>query len=509
VTWGFWRQLAGERWRMARLAGLAASIAMMLACLVLTKSRTAYLALALGLVLLPLLNPAWRRMLNWRWLAATAAVLAIAIGAAVAVGGLDAEVLTEAQKSLGYRGEYWQATLDMISQFPILGVGPGDFQNYYTQYKLPEASEEIRDPHNFLLEVWSTAGTFAFLALTVVLAGFAWQTWELADPQTADQAKQVDESKAALYVVAGGGAAGVLFAYFAGLPFGFVLGVGQIVAALTLGGLVVATLWPWVAGGTLPPRLPALGVAVLAVHWLAAGGFSFPGVAETFWILLALGVNQGQAATTGTAASSVWQRMGPAIGLALAVVALVACYSTAFLPVLRTRAALAEAEDARLTDEKRAELLVSAQGYDPFSADAPTALAELCMKHLRKDPDDEFWGRHFLDVTATIVTLNGHSSAAWRQIAEWYRELYAIDPSPEIADRIRQLTRGAAILYPNSAAIQAEYALALAEFGNRKEARRVAAVALELDEQTPHKDKKLSDSLKSRVQALVAGDDVP
>jgi hypothetical protein len=509
VAWGFVRQLAGDRWRMARVAALAASIAVMLACLVLTKSRTAYLAMALGLVLLPLLNPDWRRMLNWRWLAAAGLVLAIFVAAAVAVGGVDANVLTEAHKSLGYRWEYWQATLDMISQFPILGVGPGDFQNYYTQYKLPEASEEIRDPHNFLLEVWSTAGTFAFLALTVVLAGFAWQTWELADSDVGDNPGEAKPSPAAMYAAACGGAAGVLFAYFAGLPFGFVLGAGQIVAALVLGAAVVATLWPWIAGGTLPPRLPALGVAVLAVHWLAAGGFSFPGVAETFWILLALGINQGRISTVPAPASGFWQRLGPVVGLALVVVALVACYNTAFLPVLRTRAALAEAEDARLTDEERAELLVSAEAADPFSADAATALAELCMKNLRKDPDSETWGRRFLDVTATIVTLNGHSSAAWRQIAEWYRELYAIDPSPEIADRIRQLARGAAILYPNSAAIQAEYAVALEEFGNHKEARRVAALALELDGRTPHKDKKLSDSLKSRVAALAAADDAP
>ncbi len=52
----------------------------------------------------------------------------------------------------------------MIADHPWLGCGPGNFQDFYTQYKLPEASEEIADPHNFLLEIWATAGTPAATA---------------------------------------------------------------------------------------------------------------------------------------------------------------------------------------------------------------------------------------------------------------------------------------------------------------------------------------------------------
>ena len=64
----------------------------------------------------------------------------------------------------------------MIKDHPWLGVGPGNFQDYYTQYKLPTASEEIRDPHNFLLEVWATSGSFALVALCVALLVCGWRT---------------------------------------------------------------------------------------------------------------------------------------------------------------------------------------------------------------------------------------------------------------------------------------------------------------------------------------------
>ena len=53
----------------------------------------------------------------------------------------------------------------MIHDHPWLGCGPGNFGDYYTQYKLPIASEEIKDPHNFLFEVAANAGLPALLAL--------------------------------------------------------------------------------------------------------------------------------------------------------------------------------------------------------------------------------------------------------------------------------------------------------------------------------------------------------
>ena len=80
--------------------------------------------------------------------------------------------LDKAATSLGYRVQYWQATLRMIAERPWLGCGPGNFQDVYTQYKLPEASEEVADPHDFILEVWATAGTPALLALMAVLGLF-------------------------------------------------------------------------------------------------------------------------------------------------------------------------------------------------------------------------------------------------------------------------------------------------------------------------------------------------
>ena len=73
--------------------------------------------------------------------------------------------------------------------------------------------------------------------------------------------------------------------------------LGQIAAAppnlaATLLGLPLAAvclllLAPWVRTGCLPPAWPAIGVAVMLVNLSAAGGIGQPGVAGSFWLLLA------------------------------------------------------------------------------------------------------------------------------------------------------------------------------------------------------------------------------
>ncbi|MCA9101874.1 MAG: O-antigen ligase family protein, partial [Planctomycetales bacterium] len=161
------------------LVGLAVIVAggVIAFCLVLTKSRSAYVATAVGVASLVAATAWQRRRRSSRVLlgVAIAAVLLLAVG--VAVGGIDAEVLSEAPKSLGYRLQYWRSTAAMIGDEPLWGVGPGNFGDEYTRYKLPVASEEITDPHNFLLEVAATAGLPALFALLVVLVLFAHLVW--------------------------------------------------------------------------------------------------------------------------------------------------------------------------------------------------------------------------------------------------------------------------------------------------------------------------------------------
>ncbi len=365
-------------------------------------------------------------MWNWKVVAAAALLLAVAIGAAAALGGFDGELAQRAEKSFGYRWEYWKSTLAMIARYPWLGVGPGNFQDYYTQFKLPEASEEVRDPHNFLLEVWATCGTFAFVALVEVLALIAWRAWQgpaTTDGETPDakRSKRVDGAVAdtnrnATFMLAGA-ALGVALAFIIGPSVGLPFSEGVAAAVLATGAAVVAALWPWIVGGMLAPRLPAVALTVLAVDLLASGGITIPGVANSFWMLMALGLNELAAEPVAPVhVGPAWRRrLAPAIGLAGTCLAAVACYQYAYGPITHARAAMLRAEAPRASLDARRKAYLDAAQADPLSADAWTALAELELGALRGDQPPGPALARFATACEKVTELRPHSAAAWRK----------------------------------------------------------------------------------------------
>ena len=288
----------GSDLRAFAAAGVAALF--ITGCLLLTKSRTAVLAMGFGTVLLLLYSRRGGSKVGWK-IPAIAAGLLVLIGLGVIVaGGLDTEVLSEAPKTLLYRFQYWRSTAAMIADHPILGVGPGRFQAFFTRYKLPEASETVADPHNFLLEVWATAGTPALLALLAMLIAFAAQLGRRNEPiakVTELEASKSPTSHPPVHGVAfvyAGALVGFLFGIFLALTEGYFLAAntGGVVGLLLLGLFAaVVFLWAignWVKEGELRPSLLVIGLIVLGVNLLVAGAASFPGVAQTAWILIPL-----------------------------------------------------------------------------------------------------------------------------------------------------------------------------------------------------------------------------
>ena len=315
-----------------------------------------------------------------------AVLLALVVAAA---GGGASRMLALASKSLGYRLQYWQSSLAMIADHPWVGVGPGQFQNAYTAYMLPTASEEVADPHNFLIEVWATAGTPALAVLLAMLAAFGWTVIRSAQgsrhtpcavadgtrrvpatqadgtrrvpatqadgtrrvPATqADGTRRVpatqDDHPRSVYL---GACCGFLLAVPLGLmngagPSYVVVGLGLpmwVWLGLPLAAATMALLDCWVVAGPLSPLLPAIGASVLLVNLLAAGGIAAAGVAGTLWLLLAVGLN-----VAGPA-----ERLVPKpVGLALLVLASLlgaACYQTAYAPVLESQVEIRKAATSR------------------------------------------------------------------------------------------------------------------------------------------------------------------
>jgi hypothetical protein len=460
-----------------------------------------------------------RRFFTRRFALLGATLALVVVTFAVAIKGLDVQVLTEAGKSFTFRLEYWRATMAMIARHPWLGVGPGNFQDYYTQFKLPQASEEIRDPHNFLLEVWATAGSFALLALCEVLVVFAWRTWNLQDHhavatrastavptrRSTEAARPSDAAPSALRMTAGG-AIGFLLALVIGPSVGLVLSEYQLAGGLALAGVTMAIAWPWVMDGRLAPRMLALGVLVLLVHLLASGGIAFPGVAGSLWILLALGLNASEvepAAEPGQG-RRFGSRLASVVALVLVSAASAACYFLAYMPVVRLHAALARADDEQLGVDARINRLVDAAAADPLSSEPWSRIAELELARLQTNPTHPASNERFMKATAKVIELRPHSSIAWRQVGRWFHECYAYNHRPDTVKAAAVSLRRAVELYPNLAALRGEYALALAAQGERAAARRQLQTARRLDAATAHADKKLSPELRRQLDRLDA-----
>jgi O-antigen ligase len=65
----------------------------------------------------------------------------------------------------------------LFRRHPLIGVGWGNFGNEYLAFRLPEASEEIKDPHNFIVRTFTELGAVGGVLLLAWLL-LVW--WELS-----------------------------------------------------------------------------------------------------------------------------------------------------------------------------------------------------------------------------------------------------------------------------------------------------------------------------------------
>lgn len=522
------RNLAGAKDGGSRWGALAAAVPpgfLMLVCLILTKSRSAYLGLLVAALIL-----AWRsrRLVPRRallGLAVAGVVVVVGLTAAgLATGRLDRQVLTQSGLSMRYRLEYWQGAWGVITEgAPSVsgalrsgafwsGVGPGNFGPRYLRHKLPQASEEIQDPHNAPLEVWATAGVWALLCFA---AAVGLGLWLLLRSDVDDADSDVDDrpGRATWLVIASG--LGWVMVLLLGqlnlfqdelLARWLILGLAWSVSAFFL-----APLWR----GASPPAF-AFGAAfaAVAINLLAAGGIGIPTVALAFWGLLALGLNHREGAPCGRLRSvGGWL---PGFGAASVWAAVVGLFLGATLPFWRSEAAVAEAEVAinRLPpDFERAESAYRrAERLDRFNPRPWLGHAYLqyqVWESRGAKPEDLRW--------RTIPALLLKAASPPRGTDSWslhferanvIRDLLGrVGPSlsPIEAIQLRsgivQATRTASRLHPTNATLHAALAEASAEVSMFHDAVKEAREALRLDALTPHADKKLAAPVRDRLQA--------
>jgi len=239
---------------------------------------------------------------KWRLLGVATAVVAVIL-LVLFLNRTDA-LKEEAPATMQKRLDYWSATWSMIRDHPWLGVGPGHFGRFYPRYMKETAFQKIKDPHNFVLEIWSTCGIFAVLALLVAVVAFFWQIRRAWFDTENGPEKEKEPSKGGVLVESGwpfyvGGMLGLLLAL---VLWSLDLSKENLKDQMIVGGCLAgmrSLVWfasfglfesiSWT--GSSRARALTIGVIALLATLLVSGGIVYPSVAQPLWIMAALAVN--------------------------------------------------------------------------------------------------------------------------------------------------------------------------------------------------------------------------
>lgn len=185
-----------DRWR--KCLGLAAGSTMFL-FLLYTRARASWFGLFTGVAVAGLVwfcvawrtgtIPGFRTMVRWA-LSPTLLVAIVVLGLGLVPDRLNekhTQRFDEKKSSMvtamlsvtrqgGDRGRFkmWASTLDMIADYPVAGVGLGNWEYIYPPYdngnQIQSTSSPHR-PHNDLLWIWSETGTLGLLSFICLLLG--------------------------------------------------------------------------------------------------------------------------------------------------------------------------------------------------------------------------------------------------------------------------------------------------------------------------------------------------
>lgn len=188
ATIQWFRNRGAKGWAVAGLLIVAASFWL----IELTSCRTAFATPVLGVVLIVLTALLRGFTARHRKLAFCAGVLVVGLGIAAVVGhGLAHGNLVE--RSLTFRWHYWTASLAIFRDHWLHGVGWDNFGLFYPAYKLPFAPEDVKDPHNLLVRMFTELGAVGGI-LAVIWLLQLW--WDMIRPTSAHSAP-VEASQAA------------------------------------------------------------------------------------------------------------------------------------------------------------------------------------------------------------------------------------------------------------------------------------------------------------------------
>lgn len=164
------------------------------------QSKTAYATPFIGAILLAATG--WQRQWIARnsrrifWAGVGALILAI-----TAVVGHGLRHGTLFQQSLTVRWQYWVGAARLFVHHPWLGVGWANFGPYYLMYRLPQAVEQPKDPHNFLVRAFVELGIVGGILTIAWMLRLWWELTQYPMPATQPAEREAPSPRAAVLLL--------------------------------------------------------------------------------------------------------------------------------------------------------------------------------------------------------------------------------------------------------------------------------------------------------------------
>lgn len=458
-------------------------------CLLLTKSRSAWCAVLLGTGYLAVVQFQVSRHRIARGFGLTGVLLAIAVACAWFTNRLDMKILSEASNSLLYRLEYWRSSMAMVIDHWLWGVGAGNFRDAYMTYKLPAASEAIADPHNAVLEIWTSFGTLAAL---LMLGVFGIAVKRIFKPVAVNFPTQPEVSSTKIFV---GGAVGIVLAMFMDALGSGLIPDRMFYVGLPIFAIVIYLLQDWVKDGELT-RVQIGGAFVVWLFNLSMqSGISVPGVSITGWMLMAMLLNcEGTSSASWGAPTVGHKKLSPKQMGAVFIGALVVLgtfHFTGHHPVTQSAAHLLDAQyyNSQGQSGRAMKSVDAAIAADPASARAYVLKSNILFHRLSRNLTSAGM-TDFLKAMDKVKLRHANSHPLHSTLAQQCFVIYLATDEKIWLQRAVELTITEVELFPSSAFSWGRLAVceSILESPN---AVTSAQRALELDEQNPHLEFKL------------------
>jgi O-antigen ligase len=410
--------------------------------------------------------------------------------------------------SLDFRWKYWVASAPIFAAHPWRGVGWNNFGLHYLAHRLPEASEEIKDPHNFLVRFFVELGVLGGVLCIIWLIRSAWEltTSEITigDQQNDDNPRAVRDLAIAVIV-------GMVISVLANVDFTMSLAdelsllmkpVLYLLALLmgTIGG-AMRSPQDWTLDNRPAPWIyycTVTGLGLFLLHNLIDFSWFEPGAMFVFLALI--GSCQGM---VGDEQQSP-RRTGLAIGAAaLAVLVLIATAVLFVGPVLVAEQFAAAGNEAIRTapvDRSPESAMHYRNGADEFAS--ASSLVPYNSDYVFRQAKAAAGAGDFPRSEVKLADV--------KRINPLLIDAYLLDANLQLAGSkpdaaaVRADFLAVVKLNPNDVPSHIQFARALDRFGLHTEAKAQYQAALDANAALPiGEPKRLTDEQVSQLKALV------